>query len=55
MNDEELYKQAMQDIKNLVEEVKERCKEFADEYYYNKEWVFDRFREELNKSIRCDK
>jgi hypothetical protein len=55
MDEDKLYKQAMKDIKVLVSEVKEQCEQFAEEYNYEKEWVFDRFREILNKSIRESK
>ena len=52
MGEDDLYKQAVEDIKRLVSDVKDQCEQFADEYNYEKEWVFSRFREELNKSIR---
>lgn len=52
MTDDNLYKQAMKDVKELVNTVMEQCKEFADEYDYEKFWVADRFREEFNKAVR---
>ncbi|MEG0371234.1 MAG: hypothetical protein RR645_02965 [Clostridium sp.] len=55
MDKDELYEQAMKDIRVLVNDVKEQCEQFAEEYNYEKEWVFDRFREALNKSIRQTK
>ncbi|HBJ2623578.1 TPA: hypothetical protein LA827_003381 [Clostridium botulinum] len=55
MGEDDLYKQAVKDIKRLVDDVKEQCEQFADEYCYEKDWVFSRFREELNKSIRESK
>ncbi|MBY6838763.1 hypothetical protein [Clostridium botulinum] len=55
MSEDALYKQAAEDIKRLVNDVKEQCEQFAEEYYYEKDWVFSRFREELNKSIRESK
>ncbi|WP_307993040.1 hypothetical protein [uncultured Clostridium sp.] len=51
---DELYKQAVEDIKNLVQDVREQCEEFADRYCYDKPWVLLRFREEFNKAIRED-
>jgi len=50
--DTEVYEQAMQDVKELAEEVMERCEMFADAYYYEKEWVFDQFKKELNKIMK---
>lgn len=52
MEDDKLYMQAMEDVKELVNTVIEQCEEFADEYYYEKHWVVDRFREEFNKAVR---
>lgn len=45
----DLYKQAVSDVKNLVEYVINECDDFADKYNYDKEWFRDRFREEFNK------
>lgn len=47
-----LYKQAVSDIKLLVEDVLEQCVDFADQYNYEKEWVFERFRTEFNRVKR---
>lgn len=55
MGEDDLYKQAVKDIRKLVDDVKEQCEQFAEDYQYEKAWVFDRFREELNKSIRESK
>jgi len=55
MDEDDLYKQAMKDIRRLVDDAKEQCEQFAEEYNYEKDWVFSRFREELNKSIRESK
>ncbi|MFQ8922582.1 MAG: hypothetical protein ACLR60_11860 [Clostridium paraputrificum] len=52
MGEDDLYKQAVKDIKRLVADVKEQCEQFAEEYDYEKDWVFDRFRNEFNKAIR---
>lgn len=50
--DDALYKQAMKRIDDLVEEVLQKCDEVADENYYEREWVLDRFREKFNKAKR---
>ncbi|WP_164468580.1 hypothetical protein [Clostridium botulinum] len=55
MDEDNLYKQAVKDIRRLVDDVKEQCEQFAEEYNYEKEWVFSKFREELTKSIRGSK
>jgi hypothetical protein len=55
MGEDDLHKQAMEDIKRLVDNVKEQCEQFADNYDYDKDWVFNRFREQLNKAIRESK
>lgn len=52
MNDNELYKQAVADIKSLVADVKEQCEGFANRYDYDREWVLLRFREEFNKAMK---
>lgn len=49
MEDEAVYKQAVCDVKDLVDYVLGECNIFADKYHYDKEWVRDRFREEFNK------
>lgn len=54
MGDDELYKQAVADIKSLVEDVREQCEEFAYKYCYDKPWVLLRFKAEFNKAIRED-
>jgi hypothetical protein len=55
MDGDELYKQAMEDIKILVGDVLRQCEQFSEIYDYEKDWVFDRFREQLNKAIRESK
>lgn len=55
MREDELYKQAVKDVKRLVNDVKEQCEQFAEKYDYEKNWVFGRFKEELNKSIKEDR
>jgi len=49
MDNDVLYKQAVSDVKELVEYVISECDEFADRYNYDKEWVRERFREEFNR------
>lgn len=44
-----IYKQAVSDVKDLVDYVLNECDSFADRYDYDKEWVRDRFREEFSK------
>jgi len=48
MTEDDLYKQAVSDVKDLVEYVINECDDFADKYNYDKEWFRDRFREEFN-------
>lgn len=52
MCEDKIYKQAIEDIKLLVADVKGQCEQFAEEYDYEKDWVFSAFKKELNKSIR---
>lgn len=49
MEADAIYKQAVSDVKDLVDDVLSECDSFADRYDYEKEWVRDRFREEFNK------
>ncbi|MCC2250517.1 hypothetical protein JUJ52_11145 [Virgibacillus sp. AGTR] len=53
MSDEsKIYKEAMERIYELVEEVIETCLEVADENHYERVWVLERFREKFNKAKR---
>lgn len=52
MGDEILYKQALERIDELVDEVIQTCLEVADENDYEKIWVLERFRERFNKAKR---
>ena len=52
MDEDELYELAIEDIKMLVQDVIEQCEEFAGDYNYDKDWVFDEFKRELNKAIK---
>jgi hypothetical protein len=53
MSDEDkLYKEAMDRINELVEDVMQTCEEVADENDYGRDWVLDRFREQFNKAKR---
>lgn len=52
MAEDKLYEKAMEEIKMLVVDIKEQCEHFAEEYNYEKDWVFSMFKKELNKSIK---
>jgi len=53
MNEEErIYKEATKRIDEMVQEVFTMCDTVADLYDYEKEWVFERFRERFNKAKR---
>ena len=52
MDEDELYELAIEDIEILVKNVKEQCEQFAEDYNYDKDWVFDEFKRELNKAIK---
>lgn len=54
MEDNTIYKQAVSDVKDLVNYVLRECDSFADRYNYDKEWVADRFREEFNKKRKLN-
>ncbi len=49
MSDDALYKQAVENVKNLVDYVLNEYDVFAEKYDYDREWVRDRFRTEFNK------
>lgn len=49
MEDDAIYKQAVSDVKDLVDYILSECDSFADRYSYDKKWVRDRFGEEFNK------
>lgn len=51
-DDSKLYKEAMERIDELVEEVVQTCIEVADENHYERVWVLERFRERFNKAKR---
>jgi len=53
MDEESLYKEAMQRIDELVERVLLICNDVADNNHYEKEWVLDRFTEKFNRAKRC--
>jgi len=52
MAEDELYKQAMKRIDELVEEVFERCDDVADKNHFDRNWVLERFREKFNATKR---
>lgn len=49
MEDDELYRQALEEMEELAERVLEECCEFADDNYYEKEWVISHFMSAFNK------
>ncbi|EJW14067.1 hypothetical protein M5X00_26400 [Paenibacillus alvei] len=50
--EDDLYKQAMKRIAELVDEVLQTCDDVADENHYEREWVLEQFRSQFNKSKR---
>lgn len=50
--DEKVFKEAMQRIEELVDEVIQTCIDVADENHYEREWVLERFRAQFNKTKR---
>lgn len=52
MEEDILYKQAVTEVRELVEQVLEQCNDFANDYCYEREWVLDRFQEEFTKAKR---
>ncbi|MBU8773204.1 hypothetical protein [Cytobacillus oceanisediminis] len=53
MSDEsKLYKEAMERIDELVEEVMQTCEEVADENHYERVWVLEKFRDRFNQAKR---
>ena len=54
MEDDKLYKQALEEMKELAERVLEECCEFAEDNDYEKEWVISHFISAFNKlKKRC--
>lgn len=53
-DDSKLYKEALERIDELVEEVVQTCIEVADENHYERVWVLERFREKFNKAKRTN-
>lgn len=49
MDDDKLYKQAIEDMKELVDDITWQLNHFANEYDYEKEWVVNMFRELFNR------
>lgn len=56
IGENDLYKQAIENIKMLVQDVIEQCEEFtgefAEDYDYEQEWVFTEFKKEFDKAIK---
>ena len=55
MGEEELYKDAMQCINDLVDEVIERCAYVAEVNHFDEQWVLEQFRNAFNKANRNKK
>ena len=49
MEDDKLYKQALEEMKERAERVLEECCEFAEDNDYEKEWVISHFISAFNK------
>lgn len=49
MEDDKLYRQALEEMKELAERVLEECCEFAEDNDYEKEWVISHFMSAFNK------
>lgn len=52
MSEDKIYKQAMNCINDLVEEVIQRCDDVADENNYERDWVLEQFKNAFNKAKR---
>ncbi|QPA61340.1 hypothetical protein [Lysinibacillus sphaericus] len=53
--DEKVYKQAMERMDELVEEVIQICIDVAEENHYEREWVLERFRAKFNSARRKER
>lgn len=49
MNEDKFYKEAMDEIKDLANDVMEQCIDFANNKDYDQEWVLDRFQEQFSE------
>ena len=47
--DEELYKEAMNQLEHFCIDTLDNLSDFAIRNDYNREWVFDKFKERLSK------
>jgi len=47
--EDSIYKEAMQCIDELVEEVIQRCYDVAEQNHFENEWVLEQFRNTFNK------
>ena len=52
---DELYREAMECIADLVDEVIERCDYVAEINHFEEQWVLENFRNTLNKEMRNKK
>ena len=48
MEDDKLYRQALEEMEELAERVLKECCEFADDNDYEKEWVISHFMSAFN-------
>ncbi|MCI5918168.1 MAG: hypothetical protein MRZ75_02405 [Roseburia sp.] len=48
MNEDKFYKEAMDEINDLANDVMEQCIDFANNKDYDQEWVLDRFQEQFS-------
>lgn len=49
MNEDKFYKEAMDEINDLANDVMEQCIDFANNKDYDQEWVLDRFQEQFSE------
>lgn len=47
MSEDQIYREAVREVNNLVEEAFARCEEIADEKYFEASWVVERFSEKV--------
>ena len=52
MENDKLYRKAVEDMKELVDDITFQLDYFANEYNYEKQWVFNMFRELFNRKYK---
>ena len=52
MDNDKLYKKAVEDMKELVNDITFQLDYFANKYNYEKQWVFNMFRELFNRKYK---